>query len=310
MNAGVIAPIILILAVGLVFVSLLRPTKGEKTRECRDPDAEIRRIRTMTNPDQIRKVLRKWSNPEIRQAAARQLPVQETAKLLTMLTDREQRDLLSHIKDFESLETIRSYCSGSASSEVSSRIRSLYYEKIADAPDPDWLVSLIRGDLDKNIRAEAAEALEDRKSVVETALWAASVSDEKLLHLMLGKLEQPAAGNAGTDSHPDGSAVAAAIAENPAYPYKMRIAAVSHVWDLETLDRLSADRDLPYECARQRCEVICREEGHQWEMVPEDILDMPARQVGRDIWRVPDYRCRKCGLRRQGERSKGEWIRL
>ena len=84
-----------------------------------------------------------------------------------------------------------------------------------------------------------------------------------------------------------------------------------HVWELGTLERLQALSGLAAACHRQRFEAICREGGHEWELVEDSVSERDSprlRAEGRKLWIVPDYRCRKCGLMRMGERNKGEWI--
>lgn len=311
MKEELAGPFICLISFGVIALFILM-IRGRKARVSRHPDKVIRRIKTITKPMKLRKEFRKWSNPEIRQAAANQLTESEAAKLLAMLRQEEQKEFLSYIKDIERLEAIRAAYSGADSSQISKRICDLYVEKISACTDPNRLARVIRENDSTYIRTEALNKLKDRKTVEETAVWAASVSDEKMLQLLLEKLDNPESGLSGSDGQAGGN-TAARIAEDPTYEPAIRKAAVSHIWDVETLDRLKEDSALCAACVQQRYEAICHEEGHQWEVVPgtDDVWDAEPyrlKEVGRALYVIPDYRCRKCGLTRKGERNRGEWI--
>ena len=295
-----VIPIVLL----LLFFRRLSRSGGGKSR---DSTAEIRRIQTIRQPLRLMKEFRKWSDPEIRRAVVEQLPDPEIAKWLQIAEEKRQREIVSYIDDMERLKSIRSNCTGTAGSSVSGRIDDLVLERITGDPDPAWLASIVREYGSDYVRTKAARALADRKLLGETALWAASASDEKMVRTLLESLDELESAPSG----PEAEDVAAAIAGNPAFPAQIRTAAVSHVWDTDTLDRLKEIPGLAAACHAQRCEAICRGEGHQWEMVPESVWEAPSyrlRAEGRRLWFVPEYRCRKCGLTRPGEKSKGEWI--
>ena len=422
--------LITMLAIFLPLLILFLVQTADKPRESKNPEKEIRRIVKITKPASLRKEFRKWTNPEIRQAIADQLSAPAMAELLAMLLDEEKKEILSYITDLEKMKAIRSYCTGRSKEFAEDRITSLYYQTISECKDPEWLVTVIKGNEEPNIRSFAAQSLEDQKLLGKTALWAIMRSDDTVLTSLMDNLEDPLSllsfqeteklnssqiryikefaicrnrhiyhdayyiypgifsrnrrawpvkrcricGRKETpadgpesirnlsdndlrnlicdsrqkndlriaaaekirdekiildilrnyypdltdngpeqlktiliwqlDEHPEGS-LFESIAADPDFEMKVRKAAITRVWDMDALDRLSTDPDIVEACKEQRYEVICKT-GHNWKIDHWELEMYDENDWGSIRWKIPHYRCEKCGKTREGTES--EWV--
>ena len=191
MDTTDVTAIITMLVIFLPLLLLWLTALSRKPRESRNPEKEIKRIGKITKPSKLRNEFRKWTNPEIRKAIADQLSASDMAELLTMLESDEKKKILSYVTDLEKMKSIRSTCTGRTKEFAEDRVTDLYCQTISECTDPEWLVSVIKGDEKPYVRSSAAQKLEDQDLLKKTALWALMRSDETVLPPLMDNLVDP-----------------------------------------------------------------------------------------------------------------------
>ena len=131
----------------------------DNSKTSRNPERIIAKIQKTQKPVRMRGIFRKWNNPEIRQAAARQLQPVDTAEMLNIMYKAEREEVLSFYTDISELKELSRFCRGEVKSSVDWRIRELYRELLSESPEQEWLNKVICNESDMTIRKEAAEKL-------------------------------------------------------------------------------------------------------------------------------------------------------
>ena len=191
MENGTIALILIPLLLSPVVLMIWMHNAGKK-KSSKDPGKVIRRVQSTHDPETLRNIYRKWENPEIRRAVALHPDGVAVAGMLDYMNLSEQNEVLACYTDPEPLRVVARNCSRQIRQNVEGRALELYTARFLDDPDPDWLVSVIRGDAEPQVRKGAAEALKDPERVAKCAAWAAGEPcGEEIFRTLLKNLKDP-----------------------------------------------------------------------------------------------------------------------
>ncbi len=171
-------------------------------------------------------------------------------------------------------------------------------ESIKDLSDSELRDLICDSRKNGELRAAAAEKIKDETIILDILRNYdpdRTDSDHKYLKtILIWQL----------DEHPEGG-LFESIAADPDHEMGVRCAAITRVWDMEALDRLSQDPDIAIVCEEQRYEAICKT-GHNWQVDHWELEMYDENDWGSIRWKIPHYKCANCGKTRVGTES--EWV--